>query len=150
VPAVVVSPWIERGSVFGWRAADPGKRVTFDHTSILATVAAMTGVQVPSRRARAAAGLGVTLDRTTPRNDCPPRLVYDASAYRRSGVDPERPDASTPDAASAPGNPSEPADTGVAGELLDAWRAEHGAGATASDLVEHYRSLLGSPEGPRG
>jgi phospholipase C len=129
VPAVVVSPWIERGSVFGWRASDPGKRVTFDHTSILATVGAMTGVWVDSRRARAATNLGVTLDRTTPREEYPRRLVYDEAAYRRSGVEED------------PANLAA-GDDGVAGELRDAWRAEHGTDASPSDLVEHYRSLL--------
>ena len=48
VPAVVISPLIEKGSVFGWRSADAAKRATFDHTSILATVGAMTGVWVDS------------------------------------------------------------------------------------------------------
>jgi phospholipase C len=146
VPAVVVSPWIERGSVFGWRASDPVKRVTFDHTSILATVGAMTGIWVESRRARAATGLGVTLNRSTARNDYPPRLVYDANAYRRSGVDPDRPDPSVSEA----GDASDAGDTGVAGELLDAWRAEHGADASASDLVEHYRLLLADAPSRQG
>jgi phospholipase C len=143
VPAVVVSPWIERGSVFGWRATDPAKRVTFDHTSILATVGAMTGVWVESRRARAATGLGVTLNRSTPRNDYPPRIPFDWGAYRRSGVEPERPEPAAAGGGRHADDTNDVPDTGVAGELLDAWRAEHGADASPADLVEHYRSLLG-------
>ncbi len=139
VPAVVVSPWIERGSVFGWRASDPARRVTFDHTSILATVGAMTGVWVESRRARVATNLGVTINRETPRNDYPTHLPFDASAYGRSGVDAERPD----EAAEAAGPAAGVGDDGVAHELLDAWRAEHGTPASPNDLAEHYRSLVG-------
>jgi phospholipase C len=129
VPAVVVSPWIERGSAFGWKARDPARRATFDHTSILATVGAMTGVWVDSKRARAATHLGVVVNRTTPRTDYPPQLRYDANAYRVSCI-------AENDAVDAPG------DAGVAGELRDAWRAEHGE-ASPEEMVERYRELLG-------
>ncbi len=126
---MVVSPWIEKGSVFGWRASDPARRVTFDHTSILATVGEMTGVWVESRRARAARSLAAVLDRTSPRTDYPRRLAFDARAYRDAGVvDPERPD-------------SEPAFAGVAEELRDAWRAAHGEG-TADEMVAHVRRIV--------
>jgi phospholipase C len=131
VPAVVVSPWIEKGSVFGWKASDPAKRVTFDHTSILATVGAMTGVWVDSKRARAATNLGVTINRASPRTDYPTRLTYDERAYRASGVMEDIPvddDRDDPE--------------GVAGELRDAWRAEHGD-ASPSEMVEGYRALIG-------
>ncbi|MGD0527785.1 MAG: alkaline phosphatase family protein [Polyangiaceae bacterium] len=129
VPAVVVSPWIDRGSVFGWKARDPARRATFDHTSILATVGAMTGVWVDSKRARAATNLGVTINRNDPRDDYPRSLRYDAGVYRPARVAENEPIDGEPDA-------------GVAGELLDAWRAEHGE-ATPTEMVERYRELLG-------
>jgi phospholipase C len=132
VPAVVVSPWIERGSVFGWKSADPAKRVTFDHTSILSTVGAMTGVWVESKRARAATNLGVTINRDTPRTDYPTKLDFDERAYRTSGVMEDVPIDVDDDEASA----------GVAGELRDAWRAAHGD-ATPDEMVEGYKALIG-------
>lgn len=134
VPAVVVSPWIERGSVFGWKAQDPARRATFDHTSILATVGRMTGAWVDSQRARAATTLEVTVNRRTPRapGEYVPRLEYDAAIYRerRSGGH----------VGAQPHDVDER--VGVAAELLDAWRAGHGD-ATAQEMVEHFRSLVG-------
>jgi phospholipase C len=129
VPAVVVSPWIEKGSVFGWKARDPAKRATFDHTSILATVGAMTGVWVDSRRARAATHLGVTLNRTYPRADYPRTLSYDERAYRTNGVRDELAQ-------------DDDATVGVAGELREAWTAEHGE-ASPSEMVEGFQALVG-------
>jgi phospholipase C len=129
VPAVVVSPWVERGSVFGWRAKDPDDRWTFDHTSILATVGKMTGAWVDSRRARAATHLGVVLNRASPRDDCPTKVVYDERAYRQAEV--------VADGASEPLKR-----TDVATELTEAWKAEHGNGS-AEEMVEHYRALVG-------
>lgn len=128
VPAVVVSPWIDRGSVFGWKADDPALRATFDHTSILATVGRMTGVWVRSARARAATPLDVTLVRPTPRDDHEP-LEFDARVYRT--IEPEAP----------PPEVVEP--EGVAATLFDAWQAEHGAG-TPVDMVEHFQKLVES------
>jgi phospholipase C len=131
VPAVVVSPWIEKGSVFGWKASDPARRRTFDHTSILATVGEMTGVWVASKRARAATTLGAVINRTSPRTDYPSRLAYDARAYRDEAMTDE------------PRPPDAPAFLGVAGELRDAWRATHGEG-TATEMVDHVRTLVES------
>jgi phospholipase C len=133
VPAVVVSPWIERGSVFGWNARDPERRVTFDHTSILATVGAMTGVWVESKRARAAANLGVAINRTSPRVDYPSTIPFDWRDYRENGVLEDLP------LAGADAN----ADEGVAGELRAAWRAEHGDPADPREMVEHFQTLVG-------
>ncbi len=130
VPAVVVSPWIERGSVFGWKASDPSKRATFDHTSILATVGAMTGVWVDSKRARAATSLALTINRTAPRTDYPPTLSYDERVYRANGFREEV--ASDDDAAVV----------GVAGELREAWAAEHGQ-ASPVEMVQRFQALLG-------
>jgi phospholipase C len=131
VPAVVVSPWIERGSVFGWKATDASRRLTCDHTSILATVGRMTGVWVDSRRAREATHLGATLTRTTPRDDYPSRLAFDAQEYRDRRVVGER-DASPGDGLALAG-PGE--------ELRAAWRAEHGS-ASPGDMAEGFRALV--------
>jgi phospholipase C len=128
VPAVVVSPWIERGSVYGWSAVDPAGRWTFDHTSILATVGRMTGVWVDSKRARAATALDCTMNRTSPRTDYPLQLAFDERAYRIAS----RPAANLADIACEP--------DGIAGELLDHWRAERGV-RTLADMLEHVRGL---------
>jgi phospholipase C len=122
VPAVAISPWIERGSVFGWNAPDPDDRHTFDHTSILATVGVMTGKWTDSPRARAATPLDVTINRASPRTDAS-RLSFTKSIYREraSLEDLER---------------VEPA--GVAREILDVY----GGDASPEEVVAHYRSLL--------
>jgi phospholipase C len=135
VPAVVVSPWIERGSVFGWKAMDPARRATFDHTSILATVGRMTGAWVDSARARAATTLEVTLNRTTARapGEYPPRLDYEARAYRRDR---------SSDRIAAQGLEQD-GSVGVAAELRDAWRGRHGD-ATALEMAERFRELVGN------
>jgi phospholipase C len=125
VPAVVVSPWIDRGSVFGWKADDPALRATFDHTSILATVGRMTGVWVRSARARAATPLDLTLTRPTPRDDHEP-LAFDARVYRT--IEPEEP-------------PPRQELEGVARALFETWQAEHGEG-TPADMVEHFQKLV--------
>jgi phospholipase C len=128
VPAVVVSPWIDQGSIFGWQAGDPALRATFDHTSILATVGRMTNVWVPSARARVATPLDLTLTRPTPRDDHEP-LTFDARVYRT--IEPEEPP------------PEQVEVAGVAETLLDAFRAEH-AGGTPTDMVEHFQQLVES------
>jgi phospholipase C len=125
VPAVVVSPWIERGSVFGWNAADPAARVTFDHTSILATVERMTGKNVASPRARAATSLDVAINRSSPRTDAS-RLAFRCSDYHRPPPPPEM--------------PTGPA--GVAKELHDAWAAEHGEETTPEHMAAYYEQLV--------
>jgi phospholipase C len=67
VPTVVVSPYIERGTIFG---AD--RSPAFDHTSILATLRACFDLGAPlSARDAAAPDLGFLLTRRTPRTDRP-------------------------------------------------------------------------------
>jgi phospholipase C len=122
VPAVVVSPWIEAGSVFGWKAADEQRRLTFDHTSILATVGAMTGTWVDSERARAASTLELVVNRASPRRDLP-RIEFDPRAYRRGKIQ-----------RTAGGG-------GPASDLAAAFRQQHGH-ATPEQIAEHYRRLL--------
>lgn len=127
VPAVVVSPLIERGSVFGWKASDPMKRVTFDHTSILSTVAAMTGVWVDSDRARAATNLEVVINRGHPRTDYPRELAFDAGNYSGSG-------------SGSVGEQGE-ACGGIASDLCDDYRARHGE-ATPEEVTAHFQRII--------
>jgi phospholipase C len=125
VPAVAISPWIERGSAFGWNADSPEDRHTFDHTSVLATVAEMTGVEVDSARARRATSLSVTLNRMTPRTDAA-KLAFRRGAYRGANerVPPEELG-------------------GVGKELCDRFRAEHRRDATPEAIADYYASLVG-------
>lgn len=64
VPAVLISPWIEAGTVF--RAEQP-----LDHTSIIKSVCNRWGLAPLTDRDRAAADLSGVLTRTTPRTDRP-------------------------------------------------------------------------------
>lgn len=67
VPTVVVSPWIEAGTV-----CRPPGRVPFDHTSIIATVRNCLGLKEPlTRRDAAAPDLGCCLSLPAPRTDVP-------------------------------------------------------------------------------
>jgi phospholipase C len=72
VPTVLVSPYIEEGTVF---RAPPG--VEYDHTSILATLrdwifrGGRTGPFLVSERVRLAPTLWPVLTRSTPRTDLP-------------------------------------------------------------------------------
>jgi phospholipase C len=74
VPAILVSPFIEGGTVF--RADASGSGTPFDHTSILATLRDWLGIpaaqMLPSRRIVAAPDLGPALTRSSPRTDVPP------------------------------------------------------------------------------
>jgi phospholipase C len=71
VPTVLISPWIEAGTVF--RA--PADSAPFDHTSILATLRDWLGIpreeMLPSARIAAAPTFGNVLTRTDPRRDDP-------------------------------------------------------------------------------
>ncbi len=64
VPAVLVSPWIEAGTV-----ARPAGTTPFDHTSVLATIHERFGTQPLTARDRAAPDLSCVLTRDTPRTD---------------------------------------------------------------------------------
>jgi phospholipase C len=129
VPAVVVSPWIERGSAFGWNADEPSDRLTFDHTSILATVGAMTGRWVESPRARAATPLAAVINRSLPRTDAA-KLEFVRSVYHRRASESDTRRVAT----------EEPA--GVARELREAFVASQGHDASPEELVAHYEALL--------
>lgn len=87
VPSVVVSPWVEPGTVF--RSGDP--KAEYDHTSILATVRDWQGLaQKPSwlrsRRIAAAPMLAPVLTRATPRTDLP-EIVAPATLVARTYTD---------------------------------------------------------------
>lgn len=62
VPAVLISPYIEPGTVVN---------TLFDHTSIIKTVTERWGLEGLTERDRAATGLGPVLTRSTPRRDDP-------------------------------------------------------------------------------
>jgi len=66
VPAVLVSPWIEAGSVF--RSTDPNP---LDHTSVLATIERRFGLPALTERDRAAPDIGGALNQMNPRTDDP-------------------------------------------------------------------------------
>lgn len=114
VPAVVVSPWIERGSTFPH---------VFDHTSILATVGTMTNRWVDSARARAAAPLDVVVNRMAPRTDAS-KLTFRGDVYHRRVVNPTY----------------EPA--GVAKEIVETWIEDHGRDATPEQIVGYWDELV--------
>jgi phospholipase C len=73
VPTILVSPYIEPGTVFRAGVSDSG--TPYDHTSILATIrdwlAISESLMLPSKRIAAAPHLGQVLTRTTPRPDLP-------------------------------------------------------------------------------
>ena len=73
VPTLVISPWIEPGTVFRAPAASPF--TPYDHTSVLATLQAWKKIpweKMPqSKRIRAAPTLAPLLTRSTPREDLP-------------------------------------------------------------------------------
>jgi phospholipase C len=70
VPAILVSPWIEAGTVFRSNTGTP-----LDHTSILATLRDWQGIlpgnMLPSKRIAQAPTLEFVLTRNAPRTDIP-------------------------------------------------------------------------------
>jgi phospholipase C len=70
VPTLLVSPWIEKGTVFRSNTSTP-----LDHTSILSTLRDWLEIQpetmLPSKRAVQAPTLEYVLTRKTPRTDLP-------------------------------------------------------------------------------
>ncbi len=70
VPAVIVSPLIEEGTV-----ARPASDVPFDHTSVLATLHRRFGTAPLTDRDAAAPDLAHVLTLDAPRTDCPTDLI---------------------------------------------------------------------------
>ncbi len=70
VPAILVSPWIDAGTVFRPRDAD-GALASLDHTSWLASVERRFGLAPLTARDAAAADVAGALTRTEPRRDRP-------------------------------------------------------------------------------
>lgn len=66
VPTVLVSPWIEVGTI-----ARPAGWTPFDHTSVVATVTRRFGLEPLTRRDAAAPDLGCVLTLAEPRTDKP-------------------------------------------------------------------------------
>lgn len=77
VPAVIVSPLIPKGTV---------DHTVYDHTSILATVERLLGLNSLTARDANANDLRHLLNAPLPREDCPVELVSPASAPPDSGV----------------------------------------------------------------
>lgn len=135
VPAVLVSPWLESGTVLGWHADDDEFRRTFDHCSILATLKRM----IPaanlrhSRRVREAATLDVPVSRAQARSvdECggPLLPVWTGSTYGPAGVSEHSEEIAGP-----------------ARELANKWKAGDGAADDQTALrkvEERVRALLG-------
>ena len=69
VPAIVISAYTQKGTVIGTDAADP--TTIFDHTSILATVAARFNLPPLTARDKVANKLDAALNLDAPRTDAP-------------------------------------------------------------------------------
>lgn len=71
VPAVLVSPWIEAGTVYRVTQGAGGTPLPFDHTSLLKTVEKRFGLQPLTQRDAAALDLGGVFTLSSPRQDDP-------------------------------------------------------------------------------
>jgi phospholipase C len=71
VPAIVVSPYVKKGSVFH----APDGKLDYDHTSILATVERRFGINALTARDKAALDLGGILTLVNPRKDSAPLSI---------------------------------------------------------------------------
>lgn len=80
VPAVVISPWIDRGVI---------DHSTYDHSSIPATLAQLFGFRSLTARDAAANHLLHLFSRTTARQDAPTRLPDPAESGIRCSSDPQ-------------------------------------------------------------
>ncbi|CAA6654039.1 unnamed protein product [Spirodela intermedia] len=76
VPAILVSPWIERGSVLHGPNGKPFPTSEFEHSSIPATVKKLFNLPSPflTKRDEWAGTFDVVLQRKEPRTDCPMKL----------------------------------------------------------------------------
>ena len=73
VPGIVISAYTQKGTIIG---DDPNDRAAvFDHTSIIATIAARFGLPALTNRDRVANKLDVALNLDAPRSDAPTTLA---------------------------------------------------------------------------
>ncbi|XWS57977.1 hypothetical protein CRYUN_Cryun09bG0219800 [Craigia yunnanensis] len=80
VPAIMVSPWIERGTVLH-RPSGPDPTSEFEHSSIAATVKKIfTLKEFLTKRDAWAGSFDIVVNRSSPRTDCPEELVQAAAA----------------------------------------------------------------------
>lgn len=77
VPTILVSPWIEKGTVIHGPNGVPSPTSEYEHSSIPATVKKIFDLPSPyltKRDAWAGSFEGIVLSRTEPRTDCPEQL----------------------------------------------------------------------------
>jgi phospholipase C len=110
VPAVIVSPWIEAGTI------DP---TLYDHSSLLKTLGQRFGLSPLTGRDAAANGFGRVFSRSEPRTDIPELYAeagdYQPFAYVQESVEPEEDESSEDDLAA----------DGLAGFVRIAMAVEH-------------------------
>ncbi|KAK6232645.1 hypothetical protein SCA6_002718 [Theobroma cacao] len=74
VPAIMVSPWIERGTVLH-RPSGPDPTSEFEHSSIAATVKRIFNLkEFLTKRDAWAGSFDIVVNRSSPRTDCPEKL----------------------------------------------------------------------------
>ncbi|KAL9661354.1 hypothetical protein QQ045_026178 [Rhodiola kirilowii] len=76
VPAILISPWIEKGTVLHGPNGKPTATSEYEHSSIPATVKKIFNLQSPflTKRDAWAGTFETVLTRITPRTDCPGKL----------------------------------------------------------------------------
>ncbi|CAM8967225.1 unnamed protein product [Rhodiola kirilowii] len=76
VPAILISPWIEKGTVLHGPNGKPTPTSEYEHSSIPATVKKIFNLKSPflTKRDEWAGTFETVLTRTTPRTDCPEKL----------------------------------------------------------------------------
>ncbi|CAM8886454.1 unnamed protein product [Rhodiola kirilowii] len=76
VPAILISPWIEKGTVLHGPNGKPTATSEYEHSSIPATVKKIFNLQSPflTKRDAWAGTFETVLTRITPRTDCPEQL----------------------------------------------------------------------------
>jgi len=76
VPTVIVSPWVNKGSVVHRPTNGPFPDSEYEHSSIISTISKVLGINKHLTKRDAWAGTfdHVFLNRTSPRTDCPTKL----------------------------------------------------------------------------
>ncbi|KAL9675424.1 hypothetical protein QQ045_003626 [Rhodiola kirilowii] len=78
VPAILISPWIEKGTVLHGPNGKPTPTSEYEHSSIPATVKKIFNLKSPflTKRDEWAGTFETVLTRTTPRTDCPGKKTH--------------------------------------------------------------------------